>query len=221
MRIDAITVCVSYSDLLRKGMNNWKRGLDSLLVVTTPTDIETQQLCVAWDMPTFKTTAFYQDGAVFNKGRAIAEAYERLKPADWVLFFDSDIIPPADWREVVESAVPTVGNLYGAPRCDEKGNLINDGEMPGYFHLFHSADQNAQERPIVDDHWSHAGAYDSYFSMRWFRDERIWLPMTVTHQGETGQNWFGRGNHELMQDMREQRIIRGGHQHERINRADV
>lgn len=217
MRIDALTVCWRYSDYLRKGIENWKRGLDSLTVVTTPEDADTLRLCESWDVKVFTTNAFFDDGAKFNKGKAMSLAFDAGTWPDWVLFFDADIVPPPTWREEAEAANPQIGCLHGASRVLEEGWQLHDGELAGWFNLFHSTDPNAQVRPIVDTHWSHAGCYDSYFARRWFRDEQVILPIQMTHQGLPGQNWCGRGNDEAMTELLQERANRGGHQHERID----
>jgi hypothetical protein len=220
MKISAISVCVSYSDLLRKSIEIWKRTLDGLLVVTTPTDADTMRLCEAWDVPTFVTTAFFDDGAAFNQGKAKSLAFDFLQPSDWCLWLDADIVPPPDWRDIADPLIRP-GALFGAPRTREDGSLIQDRELAGYFQLFHTSDPGAQQRPIVDTCWPHCGCHDSYFANRWARHDRIWLPFTVTHLGNPGENWFGRGNLEMMNQMRAERAKQGGHQHERIKLADI
>lgn len=217
MKIHGLTVCVNYSDLLRKGIEHWKRGLDSLMVVTTEEDEQTRRLCDSWDITAYTTNVFYDDGAHFNKGRAISQTFEAVEWPDWCLFFDADIIPTPDWREAVEKNHPQFGNLYGCHRETEGGFEIHDGELAGFFQMFHSMDPNALVRPIVDTCWSHAGAYDSYFMKRWKPEERIILPIYMTHQGLPGENWCGRGNEEEMTKLLNERARRGGHQHERIS----
>lgn len=220
MRIHGLTVCVNYADLLAKGMENWKRGLDDLRVVTTPSDEATLRLCDRWGVEAYTTNVFYGNGATFNKGAAIAEAFEAFEWPDWCAFIDSDIIPPIDWRSEVEMHNPIPGNLYGARRRLENGWEIPDGELAGWFQLFHGQDLHALVRPIVDTHWKHAGCYDSYFAGRWPIESRIILPIKMIHQGTPGANWCGRGNDAAMQDLLIERRVRGGHQHERISRTE-
>ena len=217
MNIHALAVCVDYADLLRKGMENWKRGLDSLTVVTTPMDKETLKLCDAWGLTAYTTEVFYERGAKFNKGAAISEAFGAVEWPDWCLLFDADIIPPADWRQQIESHSPQIGNMYGARRELEEGWAVFDRELAGFFQLFHSTDPNAQQRPLVDTHWGHAGCYDSYFTKRWAPEQRIILPIDMIHQGLPGKNWCGRHNQGAMRDLMEERARRGSHLHERID----
>lgn len=242
MRIHGLVVCVNYSDLLARSLSIWSRTLASLCVVTTPNDAETIRLVCAtvgsqlFDelnplvRPTvrlFQTDAFTRDGAAFNKGRAMQEARDALLsplathplPLDWTLFFDADVIPPSNWLDVVRAADPEPGWLLGCRRCEEDGTPIKDGEIAGYFQLFHSADPRAAEP--LDIWWAHAGNYDSRFAHRWPGNLKGFIPgLTLIHQGERGSNWCGRGNQAAMSELHAERIRRGGWQHESISIAD-
>lgn len=204
MKISGLTVCVSYADYLAKSIDRWVTGLDSLLVVSTPTDSETFNLCQFHKCSLYQTEVFYQNGAVFNKGAAISEAVEACNWLDdWNLIFDADIIPLPHWRGIVETSGIQPGNLYGAKRVMEDGsdNRHDYFELPGYFQLFHASDPNVQRKPLLDCGWVHAGGYDSEFQGRWPGSRKHRLPMTLIHQGQTGRNWWGRGNEAAMDAM--------------------
>lgn len=217
---------VQYADKLRIGLPNWLRGgfasawgaSGNLTVVTTPWDAETMALCSPQiNTAVYRTNAFYEDGATFNKGRAIVKAVEACGLGeDWVLLFDADIEPPPDWLAQVIAADPQPGTIYGARRVQAEGGVIPDGEPAGYFLLFHSSDAGARVRPFTDTQWTHAGCYDSTFLARWPRDKQAWLPFTVTHHGLPGTNWFGVGNDHLMRAMVRERAERGGYRHETV-----
>lgn len=206
MQISGLVVCVDFSDLLARSIDVWRETLDDLTVVTSTKDEATRALCSDRGVMCRRTDAFYRDGCVFNKGAAIAESYE---PADWHLFFDADIVPPDNWRELTEKAAPKVGHLHGARRIYEHGPMIADGEMGSWFHLFHSSDSNVQRRPVVDCGWRHAGGYDSEFSFRWGPSRWVWLPFAVRHLGERGVNWWGRGNGKDLEKMMRERAASG------------
>jgi len=210
MNIIGVTVSVNYSELLAKSIDRWKAGCTSLIVVTSPDDVETGNLCRAHDVVCFPTDAFTRNGEYFNKGAAIAEAYEKLGLAScdaWILFFDADVCPPHDWKASLLSALP--GFIYGATRIRDEGSEIVDRDISGYFMLFHASDHNAQRVPIVETHWTHAGNYDTEFQARWDRNHRVRLPLMLTHFGEPSQNWFGRGREDLMARMLADRRRRG------------
>jgi hypothetical protein len=229
MQIHGLTVCVNYADLLAQSLDRWLHGLTSLTVVTDLHDLDTvtligEQIADTPGPPLrlFRTDAFYLDGAAFNKGRAMQEARRQKvvgrRQGDWDLFFDADVIPPVDWLDRIKAANPQPGRLYGARRQHEDGRLIPDGEIAGFFQLFAASDPLGQQP--LDVHWRHAGNYDSTFQSRWPRERREFLPLTLIHRGETGQNWHGRDNRVAQLAMHLERQRRGGWQHETIATAD-
>lgn len=215
-RLAGLTVCVDYSDHLSKSLAKWQAGLDELLVVTAPRDEATQELCRVLGVRVHLTDVFWDRGALFNKGAAIAEAWRTLAPSDWRLLFDADIEPPEDWRTAIGDLEP--GFLYGAPRFDAvSGGQIGDPNPCGWFLIAHAADPNLQRDPVVDDHWAHAGGYDTTLMERWPRERRRWLPLKVLHHGETWKNWCGVGNDEAMRQLLAERRRRGGrYDHETV-----
>ena len=242
MHIVGITVCVNYADLLERSIERWVAGLNKLIVVTTPTDKATIALCEKHNVETFKTTAFYLDGAKFNKGRAIMDAYRylNLPRTRWLLLFDADIVPPIDWKEQLIALRPTPGNLYGARRYQipEKAPLTCTSKlMPqswviGFFMLASVGDSKLWHDGIMlDETYTNAGCYDTDFSKRWERQipfdkkwdpdkpvvgKQVILPISFIHLGEERQNWVGRGNAAGMQELLNDRIKHGGkwsHEH--------
>jgi hypothetical protein len=204
------------------------------------------------DIQMFKTNAFYDDGAVFNKGKVMAEAMAHLDecqetcgfrlygpPASclcrkvsnvdvWIATFDADVVPPQDWREVVEGVSTTVasskvlpGVLYGAYRCwretkDDPWRLFEEYEVAGFFQLWHARDPHvlgedgSWTHPFYDPHWRHAGGYDSAHAMRWSVNQQVRLPIVFEHEGVPGQNWWGRGNADAMAETVVRRHMAGG-----------
>lgn len=216
--IDGLVVCENYSDYFRQCVEVWKKSLRRILVVTSPRDRETALLAYEYGLDTFMTNVFWENGAKFNKGAAISQAYETMEWKDWVLFFDADIKPPEDWMGQIcaNPEHPKIGNLYGAHRVLEDGKAIKEGEITGSFCMFHGGDPNAQVKPIVDTHWSHAGNYDSVFQSRWPSENRIKFGMKVTHLGKPFENWCGRGNSEDMTALWKERGKKKGWSHETI-----
>jgi hypothetical protein len=228
MTIHGLTVCVNYADFLERGIARWMAGLASLTVVTTPADVETQAVALAHGANFFATDLFTADGAVFNKGRAMEAARLTMPWSDWILFFDSDVVPPADWPVKLRGLIP--GWLYGCHRFDVVGDQIEDRFQPncahdvpgvGFFQLFHASDPAVQTKPgepLIDTHWIHGGNYDNRFMDRWRANGRKvrTVPFRVAHVGER-ENWFGRGNREAFEAMQAERKRRGGRwEHERI-----
>lgn len=221
MNIRGLTVCVNYADLLARGLELWHTGLDRLIVVTSTTDTETQNLCNRLNVECYTTDIFYANGARFNKAAGLSEAIAatRLREdADWLLTFDADIVPPADWRICVERAVPRSGNLYGTYRYQVPENAVKlvlgaSKRMPqswvlGFFMLFHNSDPNVAS-PVFDLHWGHCGNYDTVFCRRWPKANQIILPIPMFHLGNERENWMGRGTRD---DLREMLAKRHGHE---------
>lgn len=202
MNLRGIVVCVSYDDLASITFARNVRHFTELIVVTSPHDAKTQELCRKFDnVVPFVTDAFYRNGAKFNKGLAIELASIEHCRDGWNLIHDADIILPPDFR------VPSlnVGTLYGARRrlliepkhFDDSLRwqelpLSNDVELAGYFQLFHASDPHIAARPWYDVTYTHAGGGDAYFQNRWSNAEKQWLTQEVLHLGPRDSNWFGR-----------------------------
>lgn len=226
MTIHGLTVCVNYADFFRRSIARWMDGLASLTVVTTPEDVETQELATTHGARVFVTDLFTRDGAAFNKGRAMEAARREMPWSDWILFFDSDVVPPAGWSRKLTLRP---GSLYGGYRFDATDGDADLGQprcahdVPGvgYFQLFHASDpavRVADGEPLLDTHWRHGGNYDNRFMDRW-RSRRMKVqevPFRLAHIGER-ENWFGRGNRDAFEAMQAERKRRGGTwDHERI-----
>lgn len=221
MIIHGLTVCVDYAAELAHGIGRWRAGLASLTVVTTLEDTATLALAGGAHARVHATDAFYREGAAFNKGRAIEEARRTMHWSNWVLFFDADVVPPADWYQRLGALVP--GRLYGCDRFQATPDDIDDRGQPkcafdvpgvGYCQLFHitdSAVQTAPGEPLIDECWQHAGNYDNRFMDRWRRRGApvVRLPFRLAHLGER-ENWFGRGHRAQFEAMQAERLRRGG-----------
>ena len=209
--IEGLTISVGFSVELSQTLPRWKRFCDRIVVATDASDRDTWR--VVESIPgcdLHRTDVLYANGASFNKGAALEEARHRLHGDGWVLVFDADILPP----DVIPWDMLVPGNLYGAPRMGDRGQLIPDGGLPGYFWMFHQSDPVLRESPWFSS-WKHAGCYDSVFERRWPREKRIRLPFTVTHLGETGTHWWGRGKTQAMLDMLAERKVKRSYEHER------
>jgi len=228
MKINALTVCVNYADLLAMSIDRWAGSLASLTIVTDMADTATADLAKHAGAGLFRTDVFYERGAKFNKGAALEAARQAMPWSEWILFFDADIVPEREWSAKVDSCMCQPGSLYSARRreCIDPADrdrtdlpmILGDGVGVGYFQLFHSTDEHAQDVPLLDTTFTHAGVYDSLFMHRWHGSQRHLLPIVLTHLGPR-DNWFGRGNVAAFDAMKAERQRRGGsYEHERIGR---
>ena len=69
--LEAVTVCVDYSDFLAETIPTNRPHVDRWIIVTSPDDHETLDLCHHHNLEVISTRDFYRDGDIFNKGRAI------------------------------------------------------------------------------------------------------------------------------------------------------
>ncbi len=201
-----IVVCVNYDDLLSITLNRNMRHLEECVVVTSPEDERTQRLVAS--IPStrcFITDAFYRNGAKFNKGAAIEEAFDALGRDGWILIWDADILLPDSLP--MPSLNPEM--MYGAPRrllndpkrWDKSLNwkslqLSRETGYPGYFQLFHGSTL-AGVRPWYAVHSIHAATGDAHFEGHWPANRKTHLPFEVLHLGPRDVNWFGRASERI------------------------
>ena len=210
--ITGVVVCVEFDDFLGVTLPRNKKHFSTNLVITSPKDVATQAIAKANQCRCFVTDAFYDEGAMFNKGLAIEKAISTLDVPGWFCFWDADIVMPKSIQEEYDT-----GCLYTPYRRSLENPLdFNDDlnwetvtsigpkeyEFPGYFQLFHS--DGAGPRPWYPITWRHAGGYDSDFQRK-FKRGRLRRPsFEVLHLGPTvdgliedmparvGANWCGR-----------------------------
>lgn len=204
MKVNAITVCVEFSDLLAVTLPRNAKHFKKVLVVSSHWDTPTA--AVVRSVPNaelFTTNAFYRGGAAMNKGAAMEEGLDVLGRAGWMCILDADILLPAS-VELPGGAVS--GNLYTPRRrmlydVTKWMEFLDDwSELPlhapeefaGYFQLFHANDPVLVERPWYGVNWKHAGGCDSDFQKKWGRRNQVRPPFEVLHLGEDGKNWCGR-----------------------------
>lgn len=121
MKLEAIVVCVDYSDYLEHTLPDNLNHLDRLVVVTSPTDKKTQALCSKYSVDCVQTEAMYENGSKFNKGRCINIGLGYLQGADWILQLDADILLPHRFRDMLARTQLDSNRIYGADRFNVFG----------------------------------------------------------------------------------------------------
>lgn len=118
--LEAVTVCVGYSDFLAEVIPCNLPQIDLWTVVTTPDDRATQNLCVGYGINCLKTTCFNRDVPPprLNKARGINYGLAHQSHAGWVLHLDGDIALPPQFRKMLENADLDETKLYGMDRVD-------------------------------------------------------------------------------------------------------
>lgn len=204
--IESLTICVEYDDFLAITLPRNKKHFDETLVITSPEDAATQKLAASQHCKCLVTDAFYRKGAMFNKGLAIEEGFNRLERREWICVWDADIVMPQN----IEISNKQTDCLYvparrlledpSSYRDNLDWNLLPSPTLPhefsGYFQLFHGSIDIP--RPWYSTDWIHAGGCDSDFSHKFLINERKRAPFDVLHLGpegdqiRIGMNWMGR-----------------------------
>jgi hypothetical protein len=215
--IEAVVTCVNYADYLRETLPLLRSRVDRVLVVTTPTDEQTIDVCEQCDVQYLPTFAFHRDGAKFAKGLAINEGLRKLQRTGWLLHVDADtaildsfnvdnlapqclwtaprrrVVGKRQWREVLKT--PSVrGSLKEMRNIRRHGHLVPSG----YFQLWHFPTRG---RFYAEDS-STAARSDMTFSKLWSGANRRLIPGLHVYHLETADNhnranWQGRTTAEF------------------------
>lgn len=209
------TVCVDYWDFLAITLPKMAKWFGDVTIITAP---DQPEHTVLPNIRRYSTDAFYRDGAVFNKGRAIEECWQDNPPTGWVCVIDADIllpdIPSTDafpdlevgnlysprrrqYFLLADSNSPMWGRTQTGPKPDrlwDNFTLVDDSitRCPGFMQVFHTADPVLRTRPWYPTHWKHAGGCDSDFCEKWPKARQKRLDFDVLHLGESRKNWCGR-----------------------------
>jgi hypothetical protein len=106
MKLEAVVVCVNYSDFLAHTLSYNKALFDNMVVVTDLKDEKTKKLCEFYNVTCVQTDEFYANSSTINKGRGINEGLKQLSMDGWVLHLDADIFLPPLTREILEKIEP-------------------------------------------------------------------------------------------------------------------
>ena len=116
--IEAVVVCYNYSDFLSYTLPKNIEMVDRLVVVTHPSDKQTQRLCDKYSVDCIKTEVFHEDNDRFNKGRAINLGLSNLRHDGWILHMDADILLPHRFHNALHMAKLNKEYLYGCDRLN-------------------------------------------------------------------------------------------------------
>ena len=203
-RIDAVLVCVGYADYLRVTLPWNRRNFERVVVATTPSDRETQKVCADLNAECVQSGSLHHDGAPFNKGRLLNDAYAELEDPEWVLILDADVLLPMDWRGQIEQLILNPGCIHHTRRLETGdqhrnravhalatsgakwkrayGNvpleLVYDvGETAGFFQLVNArAESLLKHKTFYPVEYPTAGKSDVIFGARWPKRKRLNLP---------------------------------------------
>lgn len=113
MFITAIVCCVNYSDFLSWFLTFNKNQFQRTIVITTPSDLQTIQVCNFHHVQCLQTNAFYEHNQVFGKAEGINEALNLLKSEGydgWICHLDSDIVLPPRTMDFIKTVINETEN---------------------------------------------------------------------------------------------------------------
>jgi len=200
-KINVVIVSVDYNDFLSITLDSMSR-LFNITVVTSTSDIVCQQLCKKFNVNCVITGKMYENGAIFNKGKAINEGLKSIKNPDWILLLDADIYLKPDFLDVVKNSNLNINSLVMCKRLiidnnedfikwenGEDVGKIERSKGYGYFQMF-NANSQYNRKFFYSEEYSDASESDLEFRDRFkIKSE---LDTYVVHLGDTGQNWSGR-----------------------------
>lgn len=205
-----ITVCVEYDDILRHTLPRNRGHFSEYIIVTSPSDLKTQDLARNLGCELVITNVFYADGASFNKGAAMEEGLKLIRSREsWVTILDADIVLPekipfglcrdtlyGPLRYMVSSKDIGSWLLHGDSGLLAAGPDGDSGEFAGYCQIFHSSSSCLVGRESwYPSRWSHCGGCDSDFQALFTHRSRC--SWRVVHLGEDCINWCGRVSERL------------------------
>lgn len=121
-KFELVEACVNHAHFLKHSLPVNIRRFDNVVIVTSPTDYETQKVASDNGASLVMTDLFYKDGAPFNRGLAVNEGFKALKYNDWVVHGDADVVFPRGYEQVFSSSNPHLNKevLYGSKRIEFK-----------------------------------------------------------------------------------------------------
>ena len=224
-----VMVAVDYTDLLKVTLPYNAYHFDDITIITDEKSHQgvldvcwSSGLCQSPPINIFSTELFYDDGAIFNKWKALEWALDLIGRYGWMCLMDADVLWPKEvhWDlpnqwEGWDKSEPIPGFLYSPLRrmyptieflkhgVPPEGQWSkwpihrNVNEWAGYSQIFHASDPVLGSPPWHDTNWKHAGGADSFFQMKWKPENKIRPPFEVLHIGEAGTNWCGRATQYL------------------------
>lgn len=122
LRLEAVTTCVGFDDMLDVTLALNHPHLDSMIVVTSHDDTRTQLCARKHGATCVQTDLFRKNGRNFNKGAAINVGFDRFQWHGWRSCLDADIILPDNFRRLLFNHTSLDrACIYGADRVDVIG----------------------------------------------------------------------------------------------------
>jgi hypothetical protein len=204
LALDAITVCVDYSEYLALTVSN-RAAFDRWMIVTVERDTDTIALCEREGLDYCFSDRLYEGGP-FCRGKAINDGILQLdpRPSDWLVHLDADTYLFAEtFRNMVEETDLDPDNLYGlwgrylVQNEDElkatlERTVIQTSELEhvkmlvGYFQMWHTS-----MREFYPEQSTHAGLDDILMRDGFTPNRWKFFPSYAIHIGPLWTNHKG------------------------------
>lgn len=193
-RIDVIIVSVNYNDFLLISLENNFKIFENITVVTSSSDFLCQKICEKFGINCVVTDVMYDDGALFNKGKAINEGIKSISNPDYILLLDADIIimDEIDVDSLKEDVLYTSDRYiifdydsyrgYLSGDINKNNFILEENKGFGFFQLFNYA-MNVEYPELSKD----ASRDDLVFRDKFDPYEKI--DNTILHLGVIEFNW--------------------------------
>ncbi len=209
-KIDVIIVSVDYNDYLLLTLVENKKIFENITVVTSEDDKLCQEICEKLDVNCVISHRLYEEGAIFNKGKAINDGIKSIEEPDLILLLDADIIV----TDEINTYLLSDDCLYTSSRkiykdyksFIDKVNFIDEVDKGfGFFQLFCFNNLINKKMPFPENSNSAEG------SDLTFRDKfssRSSIGKEVIHLGDTRKNWKGRTTKKFIDDETFDKILK-------------
>jgi hypothetical protein len=142
-KLEIVTVCVGFDDILKITLAHNHRHTDNFIVVTNHHDKATQRLCQEFSVRCVQTDLFHKNNRPFNKGAGINPGFGHFQFHGWRLHIDADILLPDNFRRLLFNHTHLEQDcIYGADRFDVIGmdgvNKLRAAEYNTPQHMHHS-----------------------------------------------------------------------------------
>jgi GTP:adenosylcobinamide-phosphate guanylyltransferase len=164
-KLEAVIVCINYSDFLSHTLPTNKSLFDKTVIVTDTQDKETKKVCEKWGVMCIQTDAFYEnDLHIPNKSKGINEGLKYLDKDGWVVQLDADIWLPPFFRRFIENMELDETCIYGMDRM-----MINSYKK---WYKFQHVDKK-----IIHEGWTFLRTDNLPVGVRVVHHKDGWIPI--------------------------------------------
>lgn len=129
-RLEIVTTCVGFDDMLDVSLTKNHCHSDTYIVVTSHADKKTQKVARKHGAICVVTDLWKKNGRNFNKGAAINAGFDYFQWHGWRLHLDSDIVLPDNFKRILFNHTHLErGCIYG---CDRM-NVIGPEEIGNFL----------------------------------------------------------------------------------------